>query len=169
MKAHARSHVVRKKRGYANVFSKEQRGIQINVVRLRYMKWQLRQLCFSRLFKFVFATQKSSKMLENVSEDEIDEISEDLGCTPHEIRDAAKEASFDLLPAKSRECTNGAFVYLGKSCLVSWQNLFIKHFKFVPWPTTHHQKFFLKEIYQSLLGRCNISFLLPLHALGSPT
>ena len=28
------------------------------------MKWQLRQLCFSRLFKFVFATQKSSKSVQ---------------------------------------------------------------------------------------------------------
>ena len=39
-------------------------------------------------------------MLENVSEDEIDEISEDLGCTPPKIGEAAKEASCDLLPAK---------------------------------------------------------------------
>ena len=46
-------------------------------------------------------------MLENVSEDEIDEISEDLRCTPPEIREAVKEASFDLLPAKSKACTNG--------------------------------------------------------------
>ena len=49
------------------------------------------------------------------SEDEIDEISEDLACTPPEIREAAKDASFDLLPTKARECTNGTFVYLGKS------------------------------------------------------
>ena len=120
MKAHARSHVIRKRRRYADFFSEEQQRIQINDETMRYMKWQLRQLGFYRLFKFVFATQKFSKMLENVSEDEIDEISEDLGFTPPDIQEAAKEVSFDLLPAKSRECTNGTFVYLGKSCLVSW-------------------------------------------------
>ena len=59
--------------------------------------------------KFVFATQKSSKMLENVSKDETDEISEDLGCTPPKIREAAKAASFDLLPVKSRKLYSAAY------------------------------------------------------------
>ena len=49
-------------------------------------------------------------MLENVSEDEIDEISEELGCTPPEIQEAAKEASFDLLPAKSRKLYGASFI-----------------------------------------------------------
>ena len=53
METHARSHVVRKRRRYANVFSEEQWGIPNGGI-WKYMKWQIRQLCFSRLFKFVW-------------------------------------------------------------------------------------------------------------------